>query len=103
VEEKGIFKEVELLDESGKAVKFDHVMTFLYEGEKYIALLPLEDVEGVGHDEVLIMRIARKDGEDVYETIGDEKLLDSVFEKFLELYDDMEEDVEDEDDEDYTE
>jgi hypothetical protein len=102
VEEKGIFKEVELLDENGQAVKFDHVMTFVYEGEKYIALLPLEQVEGIGHDEVLMMKIVKKGGEDVYETIGDERLLDKVFEKFLELYDDMEDEEED-DEEDYTE
>ncbi|OQB25330.1 MAG: hypothetical protein BWY11_00670 [Firmicutes bacterium ADurb.Bin182] len=97
MENKGIFNEVELLDEEGKKVLFDHVMTFVHEGEKYIALLPLEEVDGVGHDEVVLMRIVRKGSEDVYEPIGDDALLDEVFERFLELFEQMEED-EDEDD-----
>ena len=39
---------VELVDESGKTVQFDLVMTFDYEGKRYAALLPVGEVEGVG-------------------------------------------------------
>ncbi len=81
--------EVTLLDENGKEVRFDHLMTFFHEGEKYIALLPLEDVENVDEDEVVLLHVVTKNGEDVYETIENEVLLDEVFDTFMELFEEM--------------
>lgn len=94
MENDGLFHEVILLDEQGKEVRFDHVMTFYHEREKYIALLPLDATEGLEDDEVVLMRIQEKDGEDVYETIENPVLLDEVFETFLELFDEMVEEEE---------
>ncbi|MEL7607948.1 MAG: DUF1292 domain-containing protein [Bacillota bacterium] len=85
----GTFQEVVLLDESGNEVHFDHVMTFFHEGGKYIALLPLDAVDGVGEDEVVLMRVKEQGGEDVYESIDNDVLLDEVFETFTELFDEM--------------
>ena len=81
--------EVTLLDENGKEVRFDHLLTFFYEGEKYIALLPVDDVENVGEDEVVLLHVVTKNSEDVYETIENEVLLDEVFDTFLELFEEM--------------
>ena len=33
--------EVVLLDENGEAARFSHVLTFLHEGERYVALEPI--------------------------------------------------------------
>ena len=52
--------EVILVDEKGNNVHFDHVMTFNYEGKKYAALLPLEEVEGIGENEVLMKYYSMK-------------------------------------------
>ncbi len=81
--------EVTLLDENGKEIRFDHLMTFFHEGEKYIALLPLDDVENVDEDEVVLLHVVTKNGEDVYETIENEVLLDEVFDTFMELFEEM--------------
>ncbi len=81
--------EVTLLDENGKEVRFDHLLTFFHEGEKYVALLPVDDVENVGEDEVVLLHVVTKNGEDVYETIENEVLLDEVFDTFLELFEEM--------------
>ncbi len=81
--------EVTLLDENGKEVRFDHLLTFFYEGEKYIALLPVDDVENVGEDEVVLLHVVTKNSEDVYETIENEVLLDEVFDTFLELFEEI--------------
>ena len=54
---------VELVDENGAVVRFDLVMTFDYEGKRYAALLPIDDVEGVGDDEVVLLE-AVKNGDD---------------------------------------
>ena len=82
-------EEVTLLDENGKEVKFDHLLTFFHENEKYIALMPLEEVENVDEDEVVLLHVVTKNGEDVYETIDNEVLLDEVFETFLELFEEL--------------
>ena len=81
--------EVTLLDQNGKEVRFDHLMTFFHEGEKYIALLPIDDVENVDEDEVVLLHVVTKNGEDVYETIENEVLLDEVFDTFMELFEEM--------------
>lgn len=81
--------EVILMDESGKEVRFDHLLTFFYEKEKYIALLPMDHVEEIEENAVLLLHVVSKDGEDVYETIENEVLLEEVFEEFLELFDEM--------------
>ena len=88
-ENDGLFHEVTLLDENGEEVRFDHVMTFYHEGEKYIALLPLSEVEGVGEDEVMLLHIRDQNGEEVYEAIENPVLLDEVFDTFLELFEEM--------------
>ena len=64
-------------------------MTFFHENEKYIALMPLEEVENVDEDEVVLLHVVTKNGEDVYETIENEILLDEVFETFLELFEEL--------------
>lgn len=79
--------EVTLLDENGKEVRFDHLLTFFHEGEKYIALMPLDRVENVADDEVILLHVVQKNNEDVYETIENEVLLDEVFDTFLGLFD----------------
>jgi len=87
---------VELIDESGKPVKFDLLMTFDYEGKRYAALLPIDKVENVGEDEVVLLEIVRGGGEEQYVTIDNPILLDEVFDAFIELFDEMldEEDAE---------
>jgi uncharacterized protein YrzB (UPF0473 family) len=86
--EKGIFKEVVLLDDKGQEVHFDHLMTFDHEGERYIALLPLDDID-LEEGEVVILRVVQENGEDVYRTIESEVLLEEVFDTFMDLFDEM--------------
>lgn len=80
---------VELTDEDGKVVQFEHIDTVEYEGSAYVLLLPMEPLEGMEEDEegVVILRIVEGDEEDVYEGVEDEDLLDAVFEKYLETAD----------------
>lgn len=78
---------VTLLDEAGKEIRFDLLMTFDYEGKRYAALLPIDPVENVGEDEVILLEIRENNGEQVYETIENPVLLDEVFEEFSSLFD----------------
>ncbi len=78
---------VTLVDEKGKEVDFDLVMTFDYEGTRYAALLPMEKIENVGDDEVVLLQIVTEDGEEQYVSIDNPILLDEVFNEFLDLFD----------------
>ena len=85
---------IELIDESGKTVQFDLVMTFDYEGKRYAALLPVGEVEGVGEDEVVMLEIVKDKSGENYMSIDNPILLDEVFSEFLDLFDETFEDDE---------
>ena len=83
---------VTLIDEeNGQPVDFDLLLTFSYEGKRYAALQPLDDVEGVEDDEIVLLEIVKENGEESYRTIDNEILLDEVFAEFQDLFDEEDE------------
>ena len=77
---------VQLVDEDGKEIDFEHLMTLEHNGKSYICLVPVEPMEDVAEDELVILRLETdEDGNDVYTSIDDEAELDEVFEKYLEI------------------
>ena len=89
---------IELIDENGTPVKFDLVMTFDYEVKRYAALLPIDEVADVGEDEVVLLEIIKDKTGENFVSIDNPVLLDEVFNEFIELFDEMA-DGDDEDDE----
>ena len=79
---------VELLDENGETVRFDHLMTVEYGSGAYMALYPLDPMEDVGEDEVVIFEIQLdENGDDIYVGVEDKEELQKIYEEFLRLYD----------------
>lgn len=77
---------VQLVDEDGTEVDFEHLMTLEHKGQTYICLVPVEPMEDVAEDELVILRIETDDeGNDYYTSIDDDAELDEVFEKYLEI------------------
>ena len=77
---------VELVDDEGNEVAFEHLMTLEHKGNVYICLAPIEPMEDVAEDELVIMKILQdKDGNDYYSTIDSDEELNEAFEKYLEL------------------
>ena len=77
---------VELVDDEGNDVRFEHLMTLEHKGGVYICLAPAEPMEDVEEDELVIMKIIQDDnGNDVYSTIESEQELNEVFEKYCEI------------------
>ena len=77
---------VQLVDEDGNEVDFEHLMTLEHHGRTYICLVPMEPMEDVEEDELVILRIETDDeGNDFYTSIDDDAELDEVFEKYLEI------------------
>ena len=88
-----------LVDESGNNVKFDLVMTFDYEGKRYAALLPVDNVEGVGDDEVVLLEVVKDKNGENFVSIDNPVMLDEVFNEFIELFDEMADKDDEEEDE----
>lgn len=87
---------VELVDDEGNTFRYEHLMTFEYKNEWYVALTPEapaeeeeegEDDEG---DEVAIYHLVGGEDDEQLEPIEDDALLDEVFAEFCSQYDDFE-------------
>ena len=77
---------MELVDEEGNEVTFEHLMTLEHKGRSYICLVPAEPMEDVEEDELVIMRIETdEEGNDYYATIDSDEELEEVFDKYLEI------------------
>lgn len=87
---------IELTDENGETSQFEYLTTIDHEGKLYVVLMLLdengeepEDDEG----EVIILEIQKDENdEDIYVSVDDEAISDAVFQKFMEM-------VEEQDDE----
>lgn len=62
---------VQLQDENGKDVNFEHLMTVEHEGNYYVVLEATEDTDDCKEGEAIILKIVRDEesDEDVYATI----------------------------------
>lgn len=75
---------ITLVDMDDNDVDFYHVATIDYKDKWYIFLQPVEPMEGVADDEVIIYELGvDEDGNDKFISIEDETLLNEVFEEFL--------------------
>jgi len=90
--------DVLLLDEDGQETHFAHLLTFLYEGERYIALEPIGEggLRNEAEAEVVLFRVKREKDGDVYEPVENEVLANEVFDEFLRLMDEREEGAQEE-------
>ena len=95
LEDQELSSIVTLVDEDGREVEFDHLMTFEHEDKHYIALLALDPVEGVNDDEVVLLEVKEGEEEDLYVPIEDADVLEAVFETFQKLLDEQEDELDD--------
>ena len=94
VEQEELSDIVELVDDTGRTLKFYHIGTLDYKGEGYVFFQPAEEIEGTDEDDVIIFRIGGSEGDEVLLPIEDEALRDEVYEEFCRIMD--EEDAADE-------
>ena len=75
-----------LTDENGQETVFEYLDVIEYQGKEYLILLPVEDEDG----QVLILEIEPVDEENEnYLSVGDEDLLNAVYDIFKEKYKDV--------------
>lgn len=80
---------VTFVTEDGSEESFWHIMTFPYEGAKYAALVPEDQIDDE-EPEVIFVKIARDEQGDAYIPVENEVLLEELFEAFAELLGDDE-------------
>ncbi len=82
------FDNVELQDEDGKRIEFEQIALVDYEGDYYVILDPVTELEGVGEDEVLIFLI--DENEDCLVFVDDVDVAQGVFNVYYEMLDEEE-------------
>ncbi len=86
---------VELVDEDGNTLRYEHVGTIEYKGEWYCFFTPekgaeeAEDDEDEG-EEVAVFHLVGEEDDERLETIEDDELLDEVFAEFCNQYEEYE-------------
>ena len=84
---------VQLIDEDGEEMEFEHVMTIDYKEKQYIILATLGEFEGdeesdefEDDSELVILEIQQdENGDDVYVSVEDDDLLDEVYDAYLQV------------------
>ncbi|MBR4080770.1 MAG: DUF1292 domain-containing protein [Clostridia bacterium] len=82
---------IELVDENGETVEFEHLMTFEHEGKTYIAMMPAGEEEAEEGEVVLLAIAEDENGEECYVTLEDEAEAEAAFTRFLQLIEEMDE------------
>lgn len=84
---------IELVDEDGESVEFSFIGSFDLNDQTYIALEPADTPDDAEEAEVVILRIETdEEGQDSYVGIDDEKELQTAFDHFLKLMEEMDAD-----------
>jgi len=79
---------VDLIDEDGNTVTFEHLDTVRYQNQDYIICIPYDDEEEVV-TEVVIFRIHKDKEEDCLEQVEDTDILAAVYRMFQDRNADM--------------
>ncbi|MBR1584004.1 MAG: DUF1292 domain-containing protein [Clostridia bacterium] len=81
---------IELTDEEGVTTQFEYLTTIDYNDDKYVVLMVLNDEEQDDEEgEVLILKIELdpETQEDIYVSIDDDEISQAVFDQFLAMMD----------------
>ena len=87
---------VTLLSAEGEEIDFVEIAGIAYKGSFYAILQPVELLDGMDDDEAFVFEVkAKEDGNSDFEIVLDEAIIDEVFEKYGNLYEEAMSDGED--------
>ena len=74
---------VTLLTDEGEEIEFIEVAVVVCHEETYSILQPIDLFDGMEEDEALVFKVGKdENGEDRFEMIVDDKLIDEVFDEY---------------------
>lgn len=83
---------INIIDDEGNEFELEYLDTIECEGREYAAFLPADMAEDDPDYGIIILRIVEVDGEEQYESVDDEDELQTVYEQFMKiLFEDEEE------------
>ncbi len=91
---------VTVTDDEGNEIELEHLDTLEWNGETYMAFFPAQFAdaeEGSEEDDeygLIILKAIQENGEDLLATVDDEEELQGVYEQFMEILFDDDEDEE---------
>ncbi|MBQ7761076.1 MAG: DUF1292 domain-containing protein [Clostridia bacterium] len=92
---------VTLISGDGEEIDFVEIAGIAHQGEFYAILQPVELLEGMADDEALVFHVTRNEetGDDKFEIVLDDEIIDIVFQKYNELLDNVDKNDDGEDEE----
>ena len=78
---------VTLLSATGEKIDFVEIAGIAYKGHFYAILQPVVLLPGMNDDEALVFEVTRADGNDRFEVVTDEEIIDAVFAEYNKLLD----------------
>ena len=79
---------ISVTDEDGNEFELEHVDTIIYNEQVYMAFFPAdtgEEKEDDEEDGLIILKVVVVDGEEQLSTLDSEEELEEVYDKFMEL------------------
>ena len=81
---------ITLIDDEGKETVFEILDVIVLEDEKQYLVVTEAGIE-TDEPEAIILEIKEVDGEEIYDTVTDEKIADEVFNAYISQFEDEEE------------
>ena len=78
---------VTLLSANGEEIDFVEIAGIAYRGRFYAILQPLELLEGMDDDEALVFEVTSAGGQDNFNIVLDDDIVEAVFREYNRLYD----------------
>lgn len=79
---------ITLLNSNGEQIQFIEIAGIAHKGNFYAILQPVELIEGMAGDEALVFKVSRaENGEDKFEIVLDDEIINAVFETYNKLLD----------------
>jgi uncharacterized protein YrzB (UPF0473 family) len=99
--ERGVVEEtddevISLQNDDGKVINFHHVATIDYEDKWYVFFQPIENMEGIEDDEVLVFKLETdEEKNDVFLPVEDDDLLNEIYAKYVRMVEECKENISD--------
>lgn len=76
---------ITLIDEEGNEVDFEEIAGIAIDDKFYLIVVPTELPEGMGEDEALVFEVSGEEGNESFDMVEDEEILDAVFKEYERL------------------
>ena len=74
-----------MYNDNNEPVEFQQIAVIPLQGNVFVILRPVGEVEGIGEDEALVFAIDEIDGEECLTIVVDDEAVDQVFEEYYKM------------------